>query len=160
MSSTVTRAQLIFGFTAVEDHGGAPSGVVIDSPFTAFNATLALLPTTTPPVALLAVYKTTIAGGGYTIDLSAAQGSNGTIDATGKRVQALRVSNPSGSTGDVTVATGASNGISLPSSVVVPPGGEALIYYADVGADIDGTHKTLDVSGTDDDVPEVGILLG
>ena len=34
------------------------------------------------------------------------------------------------------------------------------MYYNDFGVDIDATHKNLDVSGTNGDVPEIGILLG
>ena len=110
MASTVLRANLTFGFTVSEDHGGAPAGVTIESPFSTFNDSLSMLPTDTPPAALLSLYKTTISGGGYTIDLTAAQGSNGNVNGTGKRIQAIRVSNPSASTGNVTIATGASNG--------------------------------------------------
>jgi hypothetical protein len=159
MASTIIRAQLTFGFTCAEDHGGAPSGVVIESPFTAYNDSLPMLPTDTPPAALLSIYKTTI-GAGFTIDLTAAQGSNGNVNGSGKRIQAIRVSNPSASIANVTIATGVSNGHVIPASVVVPPGGEALLFYNDYGVDIDGTHKTLDVSGNAADTPEIGILLG
>lgn len=160
MASTVLRARLDFGFSVTEDHGGAPSGLAIESPFTLFTDSLPMLPTDTPPAALLSLYKSTISGGGYTIDLTAAQGSNGNVNASGKRIQAIRASNPSASTGNVTIATGASNGRAIPASIVVPPGGETLVFYNDYGMDIDATHKTLDISGTNGDVPEIGILLG
>lgn len=99
--------------------------------------------------------NTTISGGGYTIDLT----SLGGISGSGLRIQRISVTNPSTSTGNVTVATGASNGRAIPASIVVPPGGNSVNFYNDYGVDIDGTHKTLDVSGTNGDVPIIGISL-
>ena len=99
--------------------------------------------------------NTTISGGAYTIDLTSVGGYSG----AGLRIQRISVTNPSGSTGNVTIATGASNGRVIPASIVVPPGGSANYFYADYGADIDGTHKTLDVTGTNGDVPTIAISM-
>ena len=66
-------------------------------------------------MSLFGVYKTTISGGGYTIDLTAFQGTNATLDGTGKKLIAIAIANPAASTGDVNVATGASNGYAWPS---------------------------------------------
>jgi hypothetical protein len=92
---------------------------------------------------------TVIAGGGYTIDLTSIAG----VSATGLRIQRITITSPPTSVGNVTLATGASNGRVIPGALVVPPGGLAVAIYNDYGVDIDGTHKTLDVSGTDGDAP-------
>ena len=100
--------------------------------------------------------NTTISGGGYTLDLTSLAG----FDGTGLRIQRISVANPAGSTGNVTIATGATNGYALPASIVVYPGGNFVESYNDGGGqDVDATHKTLDVSGTNGDTPIIALSL-
>lgn len=160
MAASVLQAQLLSWFKIFEATGGAPSGVNSPSAFEDLDQFLQLDGTTTPAVALFSVYKPTISGGGFTIDLTAAQGSNGNINATGKKLLAVQVANPAGSAGDVTISTGASNGYALAQPVKVKPGGFAMIYQAAALGAVDGTHKTLDVTATNGDVPYIGLLFG
>jgi len=109
----------------------------------------------TTTATLDAKINTTISGGGYTIDLTNLNGQDG----SGLRIQRILATNPANSVGNVTVATGASNGRAIPASLVVPPGGTAAYYYNDYGVDIDATNKTLDVTGTNADVPLISVSL-
>jgi len=114
MSASVIRAYLLAWFRVDETTGGAPSGVNSPSHFEDLDQLLDLSSPTTPNPTLFSVYKTAISSGGYTIDLTAAQGSNGNVDATGKKLLGVMIFNPAASAGFVQLATGGSNGYTIP----------------------------------------------
>lgn len=160
MSAAISNLLLLSQFQVTENPGSAPSGVALTSLFQELDQFKQLSPTSTPPVSQFGIYKTTISGGGYTIDVTSLQGSNGTLNANGKKLVAVCVANPAASAGDVNIATGASNGYALAQPIKVKPGGFAIVYQAAQLAAVDGTHKTLDVSGTNGDTPEIGLIFG
>jgi len=160
MSASISQCLLLSQFQIIENPGSAPSGVALTSLFQELDQLKQLSPTSTPAASVFGIYKTLISGGGYTIDVTSLQGSNGTLNANGKKLVAVCVANPATSTGDVNLATGASNGYALAQPVKVKPGGFAIVYQAAQLAAVDGTHKTLDVSGTNGDTPEVALVFG
>jgi len=159
MAAAVTQLQIITQFHVSENPGSQPAGVGLTSEFVEMDQLENLTPASTPAAALFAIYKTTIASSGYTIDTTAAQGTNGNINANGKKLNHLVVKNPSASAGDVTIKTSVgANPYTIPTQVV-KPGGYAVVSIPGLTA-IDGTHKTIDVTGTDGDVPEIGMVFG
>ncbi|HEY4309844.1 MAG TPA: hypothetical protein VGN12_10370 [Pirellulales bacterium] len=160
MAASITNLLLLTQFQVAENPGSQPAGVTLLSTFNDLDQLLQLTPTTAPPVSMFGVYKTTISSGGYTIDATSLQGTNGSLNATGKKLVAISVKNPTASVGDVNIATGAVNGYAIPQPVKVKPGGFALVYHAAALAAIGSSTKTLDVSGTSGDTPEIGLVLG
>jgi len=160
MSASVIRAYLLSWFRVDETTGGAPSGVNSPSHFEDLDQLFDLSSLTTPNPTLFAVYKTLISGGGYNIDLTAAQGTNGNIDATGKKLLAVCIFNPAASAGFVQIATGGSNGYTLPQPIKVYPGGFTNQYQAANLIAVDGTHKQLTITATNGDTPYIGLLFG
>lgn len=161
MSASVTQLLILTQFQVTENPGSAPSGVGVSSFFGELDQLQRLTSTSTPPVSLFGVYKTTLSGG-YSIDFSSLQGSSGTLNATtgSKKLVAIIIANPSASSGDVNVATGASNGYTIPQPLKVKPGGFVIEYFAGALTGSDATHKTLDVSGTNGDTPEIALVFG
>lgn len=160
MSATITNFLLLTQFQVTENPGSGPAGVQLTSFFNELDQLVQLTPTATPAATLFGVYKTTISGSGYTIDATSLQGSNGLLNANGKRLVAIALAHPASSVGDVSVATGASSGYALPGTLTCKPGGWAILYYHSQLATVDGTHKTLDVSGTSGDTPEIALVWG
>lgn len=122
---------------------------------------------TTPPVTLYYAAEITFSSD-ENIDLSSWTDTEGvTKDATGKKVQVLRVICGSSNTGNVTIAGGASNPYEMfgsSKSVEVPPGGELLMYFndklLDVGVTSGVTAENIKVSGTAADTCTVEMLIG
>lgn len=160
MSASVTQLLLLAQFQVTENPGSAPAGVALSSLFKELDQFQQLTPSSTPPVSLFGIYKTTISGGTYTVDVTSLQGSNGTLNATAKKLVAIAIANPVGSAGDVNVATGASNGYTIPQPLKVKPGGFLVEYFAANLTAVDSTHKTLDVTGTTGDTPEIALIFG
>ncbi|HEY1600767.1 MAG TPA: hypothetical protein VGG64_14255 [Pirellulales bacterium] len=160
MAAAVKALRCLLQFDIDEDPGSEPAGITLLSTFKGLDQQLFLGPTSAIVPALFSIYNTLISGGGYTIDTTAAQGTNGTINANGKKLLGVVISNPAASAGDVQIATGGSNGYVLPQPVKVKPGGFAFEWFASGLTAIDGTHKTLDITATDGDTPMVGLLFG
>lgn len=163
MASTALSAVLGTRFSVTEDTGDAPTGIHAPSLFEAFNARAVLSAGGAGDVlcSLLSVYKTTISGGGYTVDLTNAQGTNGAVDGTGLHVIGLCVDN-SYSDNEVSIEDGASDEYSLNDGdpLVVPAGGFLLLYFgAELGA-ISSGAKNVQILGTNDDAPSVAFLIG
>lgn len=132
-----------------------------------YNITRDLTAVSTPPVTLQASFLLMLSGGLATIDLRALTGTNGAvIDGNGLKVQYCRVKNLGANI--MTFYEGASNGhdfFSINSGAgvggqVVRSGGSMLLESYDAGDDIDATHKTWDVIGTDTQTAEVTIIMG
>ncbi len=126
----------------------------------AFNKTGTMTGSTTPPVTN--VYSGKPAAGG-TIDLTALTNVTGTFSAAGKKVQAVQINNPATNTGALTVSPGAANAYELfgtAKSVVIPVGGSLNMLFNDTLADVDATHKNIDLAGTGAETYEVVIVVG
>lgn len=116
----------------------------------------------TPPVTLQAQFLLTLSSGAGTIDLRNLVGTNGAaVDGNGLKVQVLRFKNLGANA--MTLTFGASNPADLLGAtgvLKVWPGGHVQIFTNDGPADIDGTHKTIDVSGTGSQTAEVTVIMG
>lgn len=122
----------------------------------------------TPPITMTSAQEITIASGVGSIDLTALPGTGGaTLDGTGLKVQGVLLTAPGGEDGNagpITIAPGASNPYSLGGATWagedLEPGDSRHYLFNDTLADVDGTHKSLDLTGTDGDVLRVQLLLG
>lgn len=103
-----------------------------------------------------------LSGGAASVDLRALRTvGGGSGDGNGLKVQGFYFKNLGANA--MTIVGGASNGYLIfgtSGSVVVQPGGALCIYHADASADIDATHKTIDVSGTGTQTFECAVILG
>lgn len=118
-------------------------------------------PAGAPPVASCAHFSQALSGGAATIDLRALPGTNGaTIDGNGLKPQIIRVRNTGANA--LTIKKGASNGhnaFTATDGFVLPPGAH-MFFTNDNTDDVDGTHKTWDLSGTGTQASEWTIVLG
>lgn len=161
-SVTVTyAATCTVAETLATNTGSAPASTRVVT-HTEYNEAASLTASTTPPVTTVAEFLLTLSGGAATVDLRALTGTNGaSIDGNGLKVQVLRVKNLGANI--MTIVPGASNGIDLlgaSSSLTIPAGGHAMIYFNDASPDISGTDKTLDVTGTTTQTSEWTIVMG
>ncbi len=159
MAASVTSLQLFMSCAIVENTGGGPPGIPVLSTFRDFDQSLNLNSGTSPAPALFAVYKQSL-GSTLSPDFTSAQGSNGNVNATGKRLLGMLVTNPATATADVNIATGATNGYALPQPVKVKPGGFVVQWFGGALGVIDATHKTLDITGDGTTTPEIGLIFG
>ena len=117
---------------------------------------------TPSPATIVSAKLYTLSGGALSIDLRALHQANGASgDGNGLKVQGFYFKNLGANA--MTIVGGDSNGYLIfgtSGSVVVQPGGGLTIYHADGSADIDGTHKTIDVSGTGTQTFECALILG
>lgn len=119
--------------------------------YTGLNTKYDLEAGSTPPVVSSAMFKKAMSGGAGTIDLTAVPGPHGsTVNGNTKKVRACKFVNPATNANAITIVGGASNGYLLfgaSGSIVLLPGDEVTLYKKDNAVTIDGTHKTLDISG-------------
>lgn len=130
---------------------------------TEFNEGSTLTATTTPPATTVAEFIATLTAGALTIDLTALTGTNGvTVNGTGLKVQVVRIKNLGANI--MTFKVGAANGhtgvFAATNGQPVQPGAVFMLYTNDTNDDVDGTHKTWDVTGTGSQTAEITIVLG
>lgn len=117
---------------------------------------------TPSPATIVSAKLYALVTGALTIDLRALHQANGASgDGNGLKVQGFYFKNLGANA--MTIVGGASNGYLIfgtSGSVVVQPGGGLCIYHNDGSADIDATHKTIDVSGTGTQTFECALILG
>jgi hypothetical protein len=113
----------------------------------------------TVPATKTASDTAALAAGSGSIDLTSLTGPlASSVTFSGLKVQLVYISCPATNTGGVTFDVGAANGYNLfgtdnasDESVEVMPGGAVLMYHPNNAEDVDGTHKTIDVTGTGTD---------
>lgn len=130
-----------------------------------FNPSATLHATSTPPATKAVVTDVALVAGAKTIDLTALTGTNGaSVTFSGLRVQVLRLRNKSGNSGNMTFTKGASNGWTglgaSWASIVLVPGAAVEFLLNDGGADVSGTVKTIDVTGTGTEEFELTAVAG
>lgn len=138
--------------------------------YAGLNRTGRLSSTTTPAVEVPPGYqKITIGAGTTTIDLTAmpsARDPDVAEDYTAKKLIGVRIRAASGNSGNVTVAPGSSNPYPLfgaTNEVDVVPGEQIDKLIASVASShpaVSGTVKTIDVTGTLNDVVDIMLLFG
>jgi len=116
-------------------------------------------------VTKVAAFSQALTGGAATIDLTALDGTVGTVDGTGLKLQVFKLKAPTTNTATLTATKGASNGYGLDSAgatwtVPLAPGQEFLFYGDDDPPDISSTKKNIDLSGTGTESVQVMIVVG
>jgi hypothetical protein len=108
-----------------------------------------------------------LSGGAKTIDLTALLSTYGKVlDCTGLKVRLIRFENLG--TATMTIGKGASSGYDLFGGTIAPavaaPDGTTptglMQSFGDGLAAVDGTHKTIDVTGTGTDQFALSLVLG
>ena len=131
---------------------------------TAYNTSVSLTSGTTVPATVVAGFNTALSGGSGSIDLTSMTGTNGvSVDATGLKVQVIKVKAASDNSGALTLADGATNGYELAGNgwtVALSPGQEVLLYGNDATPDVGASAKTIDLSGTGTDDIDVIVVAG
>ena len=102
----------------------------------------------------------TLSAGADALDLTslARGGDLAAVDATGLKLQGVKVACPATNTADVLLTTGAANGYTV-GTVRVTPGGHHLAWFADGLADVAADAKTIDVTSGDDDAAYKVLLV-
>lgn len=159
MSASITALQWFLNLNITENTGGGPAGIPVFSTFDSLNQSLNLSSTTNPYPQKFSIYQQALITT-LTPNFTSAQGTNGNINATGLRLLGIVVVNPAASTADVTIATGAANGYSLPQTITVKPGGFVIEWFGTALSLVDSTHKTVDITGDATTTPEIGFIFG
>lgn len=123
----------------------------------------ALTSSTTVPVTDVASFSKALSTGTGTIDLTALDGTEATIDGSGKKVQAVLFRNPSTNANAITIVEGAINGYALfgaSFSIILQPGQQFGAYLKDAAPDIAAGDKTIDISGTGSQALDVVLVIG
>jgi len=165
MAFTVTTIQYNAQMTVTEILAGNVVGLSDKTvKHTLLNKTIQLDSGTTPPVTKVATYRQALVAGAGTIDLTALVGTNGaTVDGSGLKVQAIKLSNPSTNANVITATFGAGNPYNLAGaawSVALLPGQEFLFYGNDATPDIAAGAKDIDLAGTLVEPLDYSIVMG
>jgi hypothetical protein len=162
MSVAVTYAATVTVVETLANNTGSTTSANRVVTHTEYNETATLNSGSTPPATQVAEFLLTLSSGSATIDLRALTGTNGaSVDGNGLKPQIIRIKNLGANT--MTFKSGASNGhnaFTATTGHIVQPGGHIQIFTNDNTDDIDGTHKTWDVTGTGAQTAEITIVLG
>lgn len=122
---------------------------------------------TSVPVTFQSPFTVTLVSGAYTLDLTAIPTpSGGTYDATGKKLQKLRLEAAAGNANKVEIKNGASSGYRTDGAttasldVVLLATQKALFEFDEGADDVGSSHKTLDFSGTGSQQIKVHLMVG
>lgn len=175
MSNVSLVANLALSGSEVFDATEAPTGGSQASrtlAITGRDISATLDATTTPKVEVSPVVRKITISGTTTIDLTAAAGvalpiaAARTIDNTGKKLVAFRFSCPTTNAAAVNIAPGASNPYPFAGTandVDVKPGQTLIGVVNGVASSfpaVSSTVKTLDITGTTNDVVHVELYFG
>lgn len=175
MSNVSIVANLSLAGQEVFDATEAPSGgsqAARTLAITGRDVSTTLDATTTPKVEVSPIVRKVTISGTTTIDLTAAAGvalpaaASRTVDTSGKRLVALRLSCPTTNAGVVNVAPGGSNPYPLFGSgndIDVRPGETVVKIINGVASGypvVSGTAKNVDITGTTNDVIHVEAYFG
>lgn len=175
MSNVAIVANLSLAGQEIFDATEAPSGgsqAARTLAITGRDVSATLDATTTPKVEVSPIVRKVTISGTTTIDLTAAAGvslpaaASRTVDASGKKLIALRLSCPTTNAAVVNVAPGGSNPYPLFGSgndVDVRPGETVVKLINGVASGypaVSGTAKNIDITGTTNDVIHVEAYFG
>lgn len=175
MSNVSIVANLALSGQEVFDATEAPSGgsqAARTLTITGRDVSTTLDSTTTPKVEISPIVRKVTISGTTTIDLTSAAGVSlpataaRSIDASAKKLVAVRLSCPTTNVGAVNVAPGASNPYPLfgtGNDVDIKPGQTLIALISGVASSypaVSGTVKTLDITGTTNDVLHVEMYFG
>ncbi len=127
-----------------------------------FNGTQTLQSSSAVPASKCIARTLALTAGALTIDLTALVGSGGVaVDFTGLKVQAVLIANPS--THDIVFTFGASNGYLLLGTgwkFTLKAGQKIEFFLNNLAPSVDGTHKTVDITGTGTDTFNIELVAG
>ena len=129
---------------------------------TAFSLRTRLSSTTTPDVEAVSYQVAALVAGAKTIDLTALPTTEGTYNATGKKVRAFMVKNRTGNAA-LTISEGATDGYALLGagfSFRLAANQQAVFYLADAAPVVAAADKTIDLSGTGTQESEITFIIG
>jgi hypothetical protein len=161
------KFQTVFTATELIQGDEAAAGAKVTS--NVFNAgQQSFSPTSTVPVNRYSGQEYTLDGAGEAVvDLTDLEALQDDIDATGKKVNCIRIQNPSDNSGAVTVGPAAANGYALwgaGNDLVVPIGCEISMTFNEKLSDIDAVSGVGDyriqLAGTAADVIRVELGIG
>ncbi len=165
MSTSVT-VSVRTSLAAVKTFSGADSGNP-DISFTSGNPSGDVYTAaTTIPVSKESKFTATMSGGVLTIDLTAlTSDAEPTIDATGLRVQFLRLASPSTNANKIVVSQGGSNPYRLDAatatwSIPMAVGQIVQLELGNAGDVVGGSNKTILLTGTAAQTLSVHIVMG
>ena len=157
--SASLRAEVTVTETLETNVDGASNPIVTHN---GFNQKKTLDADSTPPITRVYDDQVALVAGAKTLDFTSLGATGGgTFSASGLKLQAMLFVNAGAAA--MTISPGASNGyvpFGSSNSVVVPAGGYAKFYWPDTLADIDGTHKTIDIAGTGTQEFQIVLLFG
>lgn len=175
MSTVSIVANLALSGQEVFDATEAPSGgsqAARTLSITGRDVSTTLDSTTTPKVEVSPIVRKVTISGTTTIDFTAGAGvalpaaASRSVDATGKKLVALRLSCPTTNAGAVNVAPGAANPYPIfgtGNDVDVKPGETVIKIINGVASSypaVSGTVKNIDITGTANDVIHVEAYFG
>ena len=166
MSSTV-NVTLQSNLTVIETFTG-PGVSPGDNTVTQnqLNEQITLNSGTSPAATKEATFTQTLTSGAATIDLTALPGLtvDETVNGTGLKVQALKISNPITNANKIVVAQGASNPYRIDGatnwSIPIAPGQSHLFNLDGASDPVGSTHKNIDLAGTGSQALNVQVVLG
>lgn len=150
MASTISldyAMELTVTKTFTDEPVGANDTITIDG----YNSSGTLNSGTSVPVTKEATGTKALSAGAGTLDLTAIPGVDGTVDATGLKVQACKLICPTTNANPVTVTEGASNGYELLGNAftfILKPGQHVTLYLDEDAPDVAAGAKNIDLAGT------------
>lgn len=104
----------------------------------------------------------TMTSGTATIDLTSLTqaGLAGTISMSGFKMRYIQVQPSTGNAAPISVAVGASNGYPSFGTIAVLNPGDMAARTTVLAIAVDGTHKTIDITGTGADSMEILVVFG
>ncbi len=122
---------------------------------------------TSVPVTKATAFQVTMGGGTGSINLAALPGltADEVIDATGLKLQMMKLRSLSTNANAITVAKGASTGYGLPVAgttwtVTISPGQSITFFGNDSAPDVASGARVIDITGTGSQVLECEIVCG
>lgn len=163
MSVTVTYASTVTVVETLETNvDSSATGSARQITHQEFNESGTYTSSTTPPVTKCAHFIATLSSGTLTIDFTALTGTNGaSVTASGLKLQIMRVKNLGANT--LNIAPGASNGYApwgASNDLTIASGDHMQWFFNDTLADVSGSTKTLDLSGTGTQTSEWTLIFG
>lgn len=135
--------------------------------FNGLSETLSLTNDGDVPVTKHADYTVPLSSGVATVNLAALPGKtlDELLNATGLKLQGIKLKNPATNAHKITATRGASNGYGLCASgdnwiLPLSPGQSALLSGNEANPDVASGARTIDLAGTGAEVLDLQLLLG
>lgn len=130
--------------------------------YNAFNFSHTVNASTTITGTKVGADTSALSGGAATIDLTAVPSAGGNVSFSGLKLRGYLFKTPTTNSGTVTITKGASNGYTIGTNwkETLAPGQEVVKWMDDEAETCDGTHKTLDLTGTGTDAFSYEVIAG